>query len=567
MSSIASLEAELERERSLNRELESELSTIESGVCSANNRLENFNNQICSALDESYSLLNDSYAKMVEALRIESDIEMLYVRFKAMELAHKRIRDCNNKKYYEFANYRRVRKLVQGIMDNLDVNMASDRIIYKSIEKQHLQTPDYWLTCVLLSIMAWGNDDKNLADKAINLSVELDKKNSSLFFMLFNLRMKREDAALKWFRQYQQCELKGSDYRVFIMLFALISKCINSNEEVSGNIRNEIVTFINRIMKLTVEQDDFNYCAIIEKVTDRLNRFVPNEAIEYPALKKYCNDYGKYVSVLLHAKSNISILNFFKEVIYVKPEERNTFIKSFIDECVAKANDNEKDVYEEIEYNEMIIRYEGDVDKAKKVYGTKKIHDEKPINIIQEMINWVYGADKSEVNGQSRLNMLVLTKDYHKNAFINRTNEYRSVDCQHATVRIGEYSTVVDFADKQIEKNKANQYFINVRDDAINKISQKPIYIGIVIAVLSMVAVMYFSYVALIGVLIGCFFSIFKFFSNMSAKKQAEKDYQENCRLAFSVIEQLFVDYSNFQEVYVSYDAYADEIEKELDCV
>lgn len=183
------------------------------------------------------------------------------------------------------------------------------------------------------------------------------------------------------------------------------------------------------------------------------------------------------------------------------------------------------------------------------------------------MINWVYGADKSEVNGQSRLNMLVLTKDYHKNAFINRTNEYRSVDCQHATVRIGEYSTVVDFADKQIEKNKANQYFINVRDDAINKISQKPIYIGIVIAVLSMVAVMYFSYVALIGVLIGCFFSIFKFFSNMSAKKQAEKDYQENCRLAFSVIEQLFVDYSNFQEEYVSYDAYADEIEKELDCV
>jgi hypothetical protein len=39
------------------------------------------------------------------------------------------------------------------MMDNLDLNMVKDSVIYKSVEKQHLLTPDYWLTSVLISIM------------------------------------------------------------------------------------------------------------------------------------------------------------------------------------------------------------------------------------------------------------------------------------------------------------------------------------------------------------------------------------------------------------------------------
>ena len=154
MSNIASLEAELSRQKSLNRELLNELNTISAGVNRAHDRLEKFNSKICTALENSNSRLDDSNRKLLAAVETQAEIQRLYVRFKAMELANKRIRDCNNRKFYDFANYTKVRKIVQGLMDNLDVNMASDRVIYKSIERQHLQTPDYWLTCVLLSIMA-----------------------------------------------------------------------------------------------------------------------------------------------------------------------------------------------------------------------------------------------------------------------------------------------------------------------------------------------------------------------------------------------------------------------------
>ena len=133
MSDISSLEAELSRQRSINQQLRSELSTIEYGVSRAHSRLEDFNNKICNALENGRNNLNASASKLNAAVETQAEIEQLYKRFKAMELANKRIRDCNNKKFYDFANYTKVRKLVQGLMDNLDMNMASDLVIYKSV--------------------------------------------------------------------------------------------------------------------------------------------------------------------------------------------------------------------------------------------------------------------------------------------------------------------------------------------------------------------------------------------------------------------------------------------------
>ena len=77
--------------------------------------------------------------------------------------------------------------------------------------KYSVQEIYYWLTCVLISSMAWKNNDRELSDRALARAVRLDKKDSAIFYMLFNLRMGRDEAALKWFYTYQECDLKGSD--------------------------------------------------------------------------------------------------------------------------------------------------------------------------------------------------------------------------------------------------------------------------------------------------------------------------------------------------------------------
>ena len=192
--SISSLEAELNRQRAINRELRQELNEIASGVLSGYQALEQCNRTICDTLNNSHQKLEGSHSRELSSIEMQAEIDKMYVNFKQMELANKKIRECNNKKYYDFANYRTVRKLVQGMMDNLDVHMVSDAVIYKSVEAQQLKTPDYWLTCVLIAVMAWKNDDRPLAERAIQIALEMDKKNSAVFFMLFNLRMQRDDA-------------------------------------------------------------------------------------------------------------------------------------------------------------------------------------------------------------------------------------------------------------------------------------------------------------------------------------------------------------------------------------
>jgi len=567
MSDISSLEAELSRQRAINRELENELSTISYGVNRAYDRLESFNRKICNVLDTSRAQLDDSHNKMIMALETQAEIERLYVRFKAMELANKRIRDCHNKIFYDFANYSKVRKLVQGLMDNLDVNMVSDRVIYKSVERQHLQTPDYWLTCVLLSIMAWKNDDKDLAERAMAIAMDLDKKSCCIFYMLFNLRMDREDAALKWFMQYQQCELKGADQRTFLLLFALISKSINSSEELGEEARQEIDHFIRRVVEYSIQAEGYSREEMVQKILQHLSVFVPNDQPDYPILRKYCRDYGKFTSVMMQAKANIAILEYFREVIHVQPEQRNTFIKNFIDELIAAANSQEKAIYDEIAYNETIIRMEGDVDKAKEVFGQKKIHDEKEMNLVFEMIEWVYGADKEDVNGQSRLNMFTLTKDLQAEAFERRTEDYRSVDRSHARVAFDDYETVMDFRSEAGEVAKANDHYKAKRDDFLSALKDWPAFVGFGIAAVAAVAAFFVGMGLLVVSAIGAGFGVIKLLGNKSSRKQAELDYQENCRRAAQTIASIFEEYKAFEEEFASYDAYVDEVRRELDQV
>ena len=567
MSDISSLEAELSRQRSINYQLRQELNTIEYGVRNAHNRLENFNSRICGALQSGRNFLDDSTRKLDAAIQVQAEIELLYKRFKAMETANKRIRECNNRKFYDFANYTKVRKLVQGVMDNLDVNMASDRVIYKSVEKTHLQTPDYWLTCVLLSIMAWKNDDKPLAERAMELAMDMDKKSSSIFYMLFNLRMDREDAALKWFMQYQQCDLKGSDQRTFLLLFALISKCINSSEELGEHARQEIDHFIRRVVEHSINAEGYSREEMVDIIVRHLADMVPDEQLEYPLLRKYCKDYGKFHTAMMKAKANIAILEEFRAIIHVQPEQRNSFIKGFIDELIAAANAQEKAIYDEIEYNETIIRMEGDVDKAKEIFGSKKVHDEKEMNLVYEMIQWVYGADADDINGQSRMNMFVLTKDLQGDAVGLHVEDYRSIDRRHAQVTINDYTAEMDFKNEQGEKTKAENFYRENRDAYLAQIKDWKAYVGFGIGAVALVAAFFTSMALLVATAGGIGYGVFTLLSNKSHRKQAEAEFQDNCRRINQSIAELYQEKAAYEAEFASYDAYLEEIGRELDSI
>jgi hypothetical protein len=442
-SQLSELQSQLRKAERINAELWSELSTIERGVNRAHKDLEDYNGKIRGTLDSCNGTMRSSHQRVIDAIEVQGEIEKMYVRFKQVELANKKIRAANNKKYYDFANYRTVRKIVQGIMDNLDINIVSDKTITKSVEVQHLQTPDYWLTCVLISVMAWRNNDKELAERAIVRAINLDKKNSAIFYMLYNLRMGREDAALKWFYTYQECELKGSDQRTFLMLFSLVSKTLADN--VDDSTKNEIFAFINKVIDSNMKAFGYSKTDIVAQIRQYINRMQPSDQLEYSYLRKFCTEFELMSANMMQAKNNINILEFILRTVNVPIEQKNTFLKGYIDELIATPNQSEKDVYDEIAYNELVIRYEGEIETAKEVFAAEQAKKADDLNLIAEMIDWIYERDSQDVNGQIRLNMFALTKALQEQAVDEHVEDYRSRRKANYWVTIGEYSTEVNF--------------------------------------------------------------------------------------------------------------------------
>ena len=555
---LSQLQSELSSVQSYNRELRSDLNSIAGSANSASNTLNRYRSSLESTLDTCDNRIHYSHHRIVDAIAVQAEIDKLYTRFKHMELANKKIREANNTKYYDFANYRMVRKIVQGVMDNLDVTMVSDAAIYKSIESQHLLTPDYWLTCVLISVMAWKNDDRELADRAMARALDLDKKSSAVFYMLFNLRMQREEAAVKWFRTYQECTFTGADQRTFLMLFSLVSRTLTDN--ISEHAREEIYAFIRKIVRTSMNADDSTE-RVTEQISGYFRRMRPSDPLAYAALRKYCGAFNELTEVMMEASNNINILEFILRTANVAPAQKNSFLKTFIDELIAAPNDTEMAVYDSIAYNQCIIDCEGDAERAKEIHGAAQLKKVRNLDLVGEMIDWIYERNANEVNGQIRLNMFTLTKELQEKAVEHHVESYRSRLKATLPVTIGDYTSNVDFSGTpETEHGKITAFFTARRDEAIAAVKSLGAWIGFGLAAASTVGTFFLGPVMLVVALCCALYGIFTINSNKNLIKQ----YQLDCTILINstdtTLRTLFDEYRAYRKEFEEYDGYYAQI-------
>lgn len=561
-SRVSSLGAELAGIELQNQVIRNEIAGVISDIVRNNSVLLDYNDKIRSSLDTAATTLNESINRALDAFEVQGEIDHIYSQYKRVELANKRIRALNNKKYYEFNNYRTVRKLVQGIMDNLNLNMVSDEVIYKSIEKQHLKTPDYWLTCALLSIMAWNNDDKLLADKAIERAVGLDKKNSSIFYMIFNIRMGREEAAAKWFMLYQQCDLTGSDESTFLMLFSLISKTLTLN--VDDKTAGEVKDFINRMMLKNAEREGYKEEEIIGRIQQNLLRLKTTESYDFPGLGIYCKEYDKLLDMLNLAHNNYHILEIIYRIKNVPIDEKNRYLSDFMDELLRKPIPSEQETYDEIEYNELIIRYKGDVDKAKVEITEKKKKSEQEFNLMLSLISWIYDFSLDKINGQMRLNMFTLMKGFQEKAANNYISYYRSLHKKVLPVELNNYKADVDFTDSAAELEKINIFYGNQIAVKLREIKNTYAYITLGVGAANLVAACFLHpLIAVAGIGFGIY-GVDMIFLNKRRKNKITLELQKAKRVTQELLQKLFDEYTKLNETYKEMDLIAGKILEEF---
>lgn len=550
---------EIERE---NNQLKSEINSTVNSVNQAERNLTEYNQHIKSSLDNAIGGINNSTNRALDAYELQGQIDVLYTRYKCVELANKRIRALNNKKYYDFNNYRILRKIVQGMMDNLDLNMVSDAIIYKSIERQQLMTPDFWLTSALISIMAWKSDDKPLADKAMEVAFKLDPKNSSMFYMIFNLRMDRDQAAVKWFLEYQKCELKGGDENTFLMLFSLISKTLSDN--VDDETSRMISDYIHGLILECAKKEGYNEADILSVIKYHMQSLMKAEAYELPFIAKYCGDYGNIIRMLNLASNNYNILEFILKIVNVPLAEKNTYLKEYLNELLAKPNSVEIDTYNEIEYNELIIKMGGDVEGAKAKFEEELAHREEDLNIISAIIDWVYDFSNENVNGQMRLNMFTLIKTFQQEAADLYFSDYRAMFRTVHPISILDYSTDADLANESGEISKVEDFYQNKQREELATVKALPAYISLGAGIACGVAAFFVHLLLLVGAGIGLAIGTGVLISNKYKRKNISLKNQTQKENVLDILHRLAGEHSKMKELYTGFDDVSSNILQEL---
>lgn len=559
--SIYELESILSQEQSRNRELKNDLEEIESCVKRNKKTLAELNELIRNRLNDSANLLQDSQNKEIEAIEVQGKIEKLYNNFKSMEVANKKIRELNQKKYYEFKNFRAIRKIVQGLMDNLDLAMVTDKAIYKSVEKEHLMTPNYWLTSVLIAIMAWKNDDKGVATRAIDLAVSLDKKNTAVFLMLFNLRMDRLDASVKWFNCFTECELNGSDQHTFLMLFSLLSDSLEERIDIGDNGRAKIKSYIDSVLNAGREESNYDKKELLKAIIGFYRRMTPKMVVPYPLLQKYCTNFTSLNNAYIYSHENIAILEFLKKAAHVNKNKRNQYIKKYIEELVMKPNKVELDLYNNIEYNELVLEYKGNVEKAKEVFEENLKRKNAPLILEFEIINWIFAKNNSDVDDQCRKNMFYAIKELNLEALTYHTNAYRNININKAPFTINEFSSEVDFNNLAGEKEKIKAYFMNKIDAELKAIKDWPAYLGFGAGLASGIAGVSVNEPGLMaGTAMGAGFGAIQIYSNKNTRQKLYMQAETDITATTEIMEALFKEHQSFVADIKEFDNYVNEI-------
>ena len=475
-----------------NKAIQKEIDRMVGAIMGAESDLVNARNNINTTLAEANSSLNESHSRVIEAYEIQQQANEIYRRMKNMELANKTIRDCNNKKYYEFKVYRRVRKIVQGMMDNMDFNIISEAKIEESIEKENLEQSDYWLTHVLIAIYAWKGDQKERAERALRMALQLDGQKTASFLLVFNLRLNREEAALKWFDFLTNTTLHGSDQEMVLMLFSLLPDTEEGG--VSDAAKQRVNAYISKLIKECVEKSGTSRGDAINSVCDAYQRFAEDRSFSYPTITKHVHSANDLKLSISLARNNSNVINFINNTMLISKDKRNEFLKEYIDKIAEKPCAEEQRVYDEIERNELIIKHQGDVDAANTEFGEILRHRASTFNIFEELMNWVYTTEgRSKTNPQMRKSMVLLTKDLHKEAGDRYVDAYHRLFNSKTTAEVDDYSGNIDMKNPESSRSEIETFYHDKANEAKAQIKNLSAYVSFGIGVAVAVAAFYTS--------------------------------------------------------------------------
>ena len=275
-------------------------------------------------------------------------------------------------------------------------------------------------------------------------------------------------------------------------------------------------------------------------------------------------------------------------------DEINRYADKYIDEMIDVPSEPEREIREQIEYNEMIIAA---VDELKATdekshlsvqefrdYAMTKVkekveHDNSVMNTDLELVNWVFVKNNIYVNSLTNWNMFALINYYVKAGYDAYTSSYRKMHQSSYDVVINDFSFTTRFKNIDTDINIKNRFMeqkLANRLKTVKNIGAILMFIfgglsvigGILLAfVLQTPVSPFLGYVLLAVGLILILCGVVNLISNASKRKKIIKNTEDERIKLDGIIKDLYDEMKQYNQEYDNADKISNTIVDKLSTI
>lgn len=437
------------------------LNAIENNLQAINNSLGTLNNSL-EVIDNNVDTVNNNvkvvYDEIGALARDFHDFVQVQVRANALSKAQQRVIQIRQEIEKRFGHYDIVRRTTTGILQADDLGIVKKDTISSATEELMISTPGYWLAPCLVALAAWINDQPQLAERALKEGIKRNDEKTSLFFALICRRADRKSAALKWTQRYlANQDEENLDRKTIIILDAFASGLLGADSE--GVVSRQMAEWLDHLAEKPgfVEQQTRQW-------SDAINlKRKPLASDGYRYLRKFSKTWPALQDIMEGAMLHAEILDYFTAIF--EQEASTDSLKAQLDEIlnslVTEFDDEELPLKKEEKYNQFVIDFDGDEDKARQNMAVEQTAFEVHKDFTQLLTDAAMKPESSHASASTQKFAIALSKEWVSNAYNDVVAQNRmkipneieinvdtfndkTTDGQNETELVGRFNALVD---------------------------------------------------------------------------------------------------------------------------
>ena len=466
------------------------------------------------------------------------------------QLAHENIIRIDQIIKEQFSNYETIRRTVMGVVRDFDINLVRNTTIQELSEELWITSSRYWLSYALIAITAWVNNYPEVARNALAESGRKDAVKTTLFFCLLNLRFNRIDTAKSWFYEY----LKTLDPTMLqqetaVMLQAFLAGIFGKDQE----LQHAVIDVIDQWISIINESQEI--CdELVGSYESYIRNINPMVDFNYEAILTYCTNAEELKRSFTDVSKYASILDLLDSLNVQEVTQSNDNYAERVDAVLMNLISNydaeELDLRNQQEYFNLIVRNEGQVDRAEAQYAEEMALQNENFNIGKQMIKWAIYDDNDTADPHVRKFGFQNTKQWFKSA-LDRFSvslqqqfpiEYNlSIDTWTGTSSGDDQEELTENMRSYFETNKFHNMYVNTINIAA---------LIVLIASLGLAFVTLYALVASVAAAAVLIYRVIK----------ANKEYPARVNAALEALNQTLLEIADFRDYFAQCSLQKDEI-------